>query len=309
MNHKRKNMPKNLLVLLNILLLSMLVACNLAPVSSLSQPTIDIETVVPSFPTPTSNRLPFSAPVVDNIRTIFARGQMLGNQPNVFAKVGDSITVSRHFLTGFGIGTYNLGSYSELQPVIDFYSQIRARDSNSFANTSLAAGEGWAAWAVLDNEMADEICAGYSPLECEYNYLRPSLAIIMYGTNDVGYRSEADYYADLTRIVQISANKGIVPILSTIPNRPDEAERTLRFNAIVQQIAEENALPIMDFYGATIDLPNFGLTFDNVHPSAPAYEAGGAFAFTSQNLQYGYTQRNLLALEILHAMMQVLDLP
>lgn len=313
MNPKGKSVPKHLLIAINGLLLLVLMGCNLAPVDSQSEPSIDIEVNTPSHPSQEpsqpENNLPFSEAVIEQIRTIFALGQVLGNQPNVFAKVGDSITVSRHFLYGFGLGNYQLGEYSYLQPVIDFYRQGHARDNNSFANSSLAAGEGWAAWGVLDASMADEsLCAGMTPLECEYNWLKPSVALIMYGTNDVGYRNETDYYADLTEVVQTTMNRGIIPILSTIPNRPDEAERVLRFNAIVRQIAEENALPLMDFYSATIALNNYGLTFDNVHPSAPSAEIGGASALMPVNLQYGYTQRNLLALQALYAVMLALDL-
>jgi hypothetical protein len=312
MSHKGESVTKRAFVLYCGLLLLFLMGCNLVPVNSQSEPSITVVVNTPSHPinepTPPHNRFPLSEEVIENVRTIFAHGQMLGNQPNVFAKVGDSITVSRHFLYGFGLGTYNLGEYSDLQPVVDFYSRALARDNNSFANSSLAAGEGWAAWGVLDASMADESCGGYSPLDCEYRNLRPSVALIMYGTNDVGYRSETDYYEDLSAIVRITIDRGIVPILSTIPNRPDEGERVVRFNEIVRQLAEENRLPVMDFYSATINLPNYGLTFDNVHPSAPSYEQGGAAALLPANLDYGYTQRNLLALEALQAIMNALDL-
>jgi hypothetical protein len=298
MRHKGGSVSTRTFIFFCGLLLLFLIGCNLAPVNSQSEPTILIETSVPSSPTnepASSSRLQLSEDVAQNVREIFARGQVFGNQPNVFAKVGDSITVSRHFLYAFGLGSYNLGEYNDLQAVVDFYSYAMARDNNSFANSSLAAGEGWAAWGVLDSSMAADSCGGYNPLECEYRNLRPSVALIMYGTNDVGYRSESDYYQDLSEIVRITMDRGIVPVLSTIPNRPDDAT--------------ENLLPVMDFYGATINLPNYGLTFDNVHPSAPSYEQGGAAAFLPANLEYGYTQRNLLALEALQAIMFALDLP
>lgn len=311
MRHKGESVSKRVFISLSIMQLLVLLACNLVSVTSQSETLVIIETDVQNtlLPTPTALSLPAPEPVIEQMRTIFARGQVLGNQANVFAKVGDSITVSRNFLTGFGLNNYDLGAYSYLQPVIDFYSEARARDNNSFANSSLAAGEGWAAWAALDAEMADEKCGSDSPLECEYRFLRPAVALIMYGTNDVGYRSASDFYADLTQIVAITLDKGIIPILSTIPNRPDVAENSLRFNAIIQQIAEENNLLVMDFYSASINLPNFGLTHDNVHPSAPSGAIGGAFRFRGENLQYGYTQRNLLALEALHTVMLALDLP
>jgi hypothetical protein len=313
MNHKEKSLSKRAFIFSSGLLLLVLMACNLVPVNSQSEPSIAVETTTPSHPgelTPQSNPdIPLSEAVTEQLQAIFARGQLLGNQANVFAKVGDSITVSQNFLYGFGLGSYNLGEYSYLQSVVDFYGQAIARDSNSFANTSLAAAEGWAAWAVLDASMGDEIaCPGVRPLNCEYNSLRPSVALIMFGTNDVGYRTEEDYYADLSAIVAISIEQGIIPVLSTIPNRPDQAERVIRFNEIVRQIANENAIPLMDFYSATITLPNSGLSFDNLHPSSPSAEIGAATALLPANLQFGYTQRNVLALEALHAVMLALGL-
>jgi hypothetical protein len=313
MNNKEKSLSKHAFIFAGSLLLLALMGCNLAPVDSQSEPSIAVETTTPSQLgelTPLASiDIPLSEPVIAQIQAIFARGQLLGNQPDVFAKVGDSITVSHHFLYGFGLGTYNLGDYDYLQPVIDFYGQATARDNNSFANSSLAAVEGWGAWAALETGKGDEIaCAGQKPLECEYDWLRPSVALIMYGTNDVGYRTEEAYYADLSAIVAISMERGIIPILSTIPNRPDEAERTVRFNEIVRLVANENAIPLMELYSATINLPNYGLTFDYVHPSAPSAEIGGATSLLPANLQYGYTQRNLLALEALYAVMLSLDL-
>jgi hypothetical protein len=313
MIRKEKSLSKRAIFVISGILLFALMGCNLAPVNSQSEGRVIVQTMTPSHPsnlTPQSNvDIPLSEDVVNQLREIFARGQLLGNQPNVFAKVGDSITVSTHFLYGFGQGNYNLGEYGYLQPVIDFYGQAIARDNNSFANTSLAAVEGWGAWAVLDNTMADaSACTGISPLDCEYSYLRPSVAIIMYGTNDVGYRTEEAYYNDLSTIVRISIERGIIPILSTIPNRPDQANRVIRFNEIVHQVAQENAIPVMEYYSATISLPNYGLTFDNVHPSSPSSEIGGAAALLPANLQFGYTQRNLLALQALYAVMLSLEL-
>jgi hypothetical protein len=313
MIRKEKSLSKRAFIMAAGLLLLTLMGCNLAPVNSQSEGNIIVQTTTPSHPgnlTPQFNPdIPLPEAVVNRIREIFARGQLLGNQPNIFAKVGDSITVSHHFLYGFGQGNYNLGDYSYLQPVVDFYTQSIARDNNSFANSSLAATEGWAAWAVLDRSMSDaSACAGLSPLECEYSWLRPSVAIIMYGTNDVGYRTEESYYSDLSSIVRISIERGIIPILSTIPNRPDQAQRVIRFNEIVHQVANENTIPVMEYYSATISLPNYGLTFDNVHPSSPSSGLGGAAALLPANLQFGYTQRNLLALQSLYAVMLALEL-
>ena len=143
--------------------------------------------------TPLQPAFPLAASVTERVRVIYTVGQALGNRANVFSKVGDSISVSRSFLGPVGEGRYQLGDHGYLQPVIDHFSAAPARQGNSFENRSLAAGEGWAAWAALDPQFADAaLCApGETPLACEYRLTRPAFALIMFGTNDAGYRSAA----------------------------------------------------------------------------------------------------------------------
>jgi hypothetical protein len=239
--------------------------------------------------------------VEERVRLIYTVGQALGNRSNVFSKVGDSITASPSFLGPIGEGRYQLVDYGYLQPVIDHFSAAPAREGNSFLNSSLAAGVGWAAWAALDPEFADEtICApGETPLECEYRMTRPAFALIMFGTNDVGYRSAAEFGGDLRRIVEVSESMGVIPILSTIPNRPDMPQQVAAFNQIIETVAATRAVPLWDYYAALQGLPNGGLAWDNLHPSSPPEWYADAANFHPQNLSYGYVVRNLTALQML----------
>ncbi|HLA44834.1 MAG TPA: SH3 domain-containing protein, partial [Aggregatilineales bacterium] len=94
------------------------------------------------------------AGVVSNItgksNEIFANGQARGNRANVFSKVGDSLTVATYTLYPVGWGQYNLRGYGNLQSVVNYFSSATARDSNSYANTSLAADNGWTSADILD---------------------------------------------------------------------------------------------------------------------------------------------------------------
>lgn len=245
------------------------------------------------------------APIEENLRRIYLWGQTQGARADVFSKVGDSITVSVNFLHAIGEGTYQLGGHGYLQAVIDHYAVANAREGNSFRNPSLAAAEGWAAWAVLDPDFASSACLpGELPIECEYRLVRPSVAIIMFGTNDVGYRSPQQYRADLTRILEISYERGIIPLFSTIPNRPDVTQNVLIFNDIVREIGATYRLPIIDYGAATFGLPNYGLSRDNVHPSSPPTGYAGSAVFTPANLRYGYVVRNLVTLQALDTIWQ-----
>lgn len=251
--------------------------------------------------TPAQQPLPLAQSVTERVRVIYTIGQALGNRTNVFSKVGDSITVSPSFLGPVGEGRYQLGDYSYLQPVIDHFSSTAARLGNSFQNPSLAAGEGWAAWAALDPQFADAAaCApGETPLACEYRVTRPAFALIMFGTNDAGYRSAAEFELDLRRIIEVSEQSGVVPILSTIPERPDVPQQIAQFNQIIASVAAARMIPLWDYHAALAGLPNSGLTWDNVHPSSPPEWYADAADFRPHNLRYGYVIRNLTALQML----------
>lgn len=247
---------------------------------------------------------PLPNPVIANIKRIYAIGQTRGNRARVFSKVGDSISLSANFLGPVGDGLYYLGEYAYLKPVIDYFSATNARAGNSFNNRSLAAGVGWAAWAMFDPSLADSrYCQPEeTPLACEYRVVRPSIALIMLGTNDVGYRSVGEYRSDLLRIVRVSEQMGVIPVLSTIPDRPDVGDKVNEFNAVVIEIARQRNLPVWDYAAAMRLLPNNGLAKDNVHPSSPPNWYDAAADFHPRNLVYGYVVRNLTALKMLYSL-------
>ncbi len=236
--------------------------------------------------------------------SIFRSGQRLGNRADVFSKVGDSITVASDVFDPLGRRTYNLGAYTSLQPVIDFYLRTTARNQNSFANTSLAAGSGWTTATVLDPNFASpsECQQGETPLACEYRLTKPAVALIMFGSNDVRFLDGGTYAANLQRIVQISKDAGVIPVISTIPTRIGYEAQVDQFNGIVREIARTNAIPLWDYHAAMSGLPNSGLGGDGLHPSASPSGYAGAADFNGENLQAGYVIRNLTALQVLNAL-------
>ncbi len=239
--------------------------------------------------------------ITEHARQLFLFGQSLGNRPGVFSKVGDSITASTEFLNPIGYGDYNLRGHSNLQPVIDYFSQAIARDANSFASTSLAAKVGWPAQAVLSPKAADlnDCLPGESPLVCEYRWVRPSVALIMLGTNDVPGTSEDRYERHMREVIEISIEMGVVPVVSTLPpiHRAGTEGRVELLNGVVTKLAHEYEIPLWDYWSALKGLPDDGLISDGVHPSAAPNSAD----FTPENLQYGMTVRNLTALQALDA--------
>lgn len=246
-----------------------------------------------------------------NARDIFARGQQMGNRAGVFAKVGDSITVAPHMLQPISRGWYNLDRFDYLQAAIDYFSQTPASDVDSFGHTSVAAQVGWSTVTVLDPAYADpDVCLpGESPLLCEYRRVQPAIALIMFGTNDVGIMTAATYRAHLEKIVALSVDAGVLPVISTIPPRVGFEDEVARFNQIVREIARDHDVPLWDYGRVMAAVGDFGLDEDGVHPSISPRGVEDSADFRPSNLYYGYVLRNLVALHALDALLHQVIAP
>jgi uncharacterized protein YraI len=238
-------------------------------------------------------------------REIFRRGQVLGNRADVFAKVGDSISYSNFFLHPIADGGLQLYGYTYLQPVIDYFSRTPARTHNSFGNDSVATGGGWNSYDVLNpSRNVPGICQpGETPLACEYRVIKPAVALIMLGTNDVAYLSGDEFVTNLRQIIQISRDMGVIPVLSSIPDNlssPAMTARAQSFNALIRSVAISSGTPFWDYWLALQNLPNKGLGGDGIHPSYNT-ATGETAIFSPDQLIYGYNMRNLTALMVLDA--------
>ncbi len=224
---------------------------------------------------------------------IYQRGQALGRDPRVVSKVGDCISDNEHFLSPFGLGRYNLGRYSDLQGVVNHFHA-------SLALTSLAAYNGLVTDAVLDPLFANPLACqeGESPLRCEYRVHNPSVAVIMFGAQDMLFVSAEDFERNLRQIVHESVQAGVVPILSTFPGNLAHWERAVQYNQIVVRVALDYDVPLMNFWRALYALPNRGLNADGRHLSLPLTTSGD---LSEANLQRGYPLRNLVTLQALDA--------
>jgi hypothetical protein len=250
--------------------------------------------------------------VIDHIRAIYAQGQRMRNRGDVFAKIGDSITVNDNFLHPIGYGVYDLGEYGYLYDVIEHFDARALYNRSSFNRVSVAAGVGWSAWAALNPEYATpDLCDPEErPLDCEYRLIRPSLALIMFGTNEVSYMDTSIYIGHISRIIDLSEERGVIPIISTLPDRHAWEDKIARWNDQLRDLAAERQIPLWDYAAALRDLPAHGLGHDGVHPSFPPdgwFER--AALFDPEHLQYGYNVRNLTALQILDRVWRAVDVP
>jgi LysM repeat protein len=234
---------------------------------------------------------PYLSDLSPRVFQIFQAGQARGNRANAFAVVGDSNSQHPAFLKPFSQGNYNLGSYVYLQATVDFFRE-------SFGHESVAAAGGFNTAKVLDPAHAPPGCNGLSPLECEYNRVRPSIALILLGTGD--QHSWRDFEANYRRIVEITINAGVIPVLIT---KADDLEATEGgapygyINSKIAQIAREYQVPLLNLRQVVVRLPGRGMLWDGFHYNYPEDERSAWF--TPEYLQYGYNQRNLTALQVL----------
>ena len=294
------------------------------PVPSALAPTVALPTIVsPQLP-PLEAFNPASVGGIDlagypiipeisaNARAIYQTGLARGNNPAVFSKLGDCMTENPYFLVTFAEGDYELGPYPGLADVISHYSQAPARtenwDKNSFATVGLAAASGFNIAGPLDATWADPAWCkgGESPAACEYRWAQPSIAVIMFGTNDVAYTDAATYNYFLRTLVAETIDHGVLPLLNTFPTRPEDPVKSLLLNRIVVSVAEDYDVPLINLNRALEPLPHQGVDpNDTIHLSVPADQQ--VDYFTEAHLQSGFTMRNLVTLQALQAVLDAVD--
>jgi hypothetical protein len=145
--------------------------------------------------------------------------------------------------------------------------------------------------------------------------LNPEVAVIMFGSNDVGQTEVTEYERRMREVVQRCLRNGTVVLLTTAPPRSGLLEKSRLFADAVRKIAREERLPLIDYCAEILArrpadwngaLPQFKdlpgneyqvptlIARDGVHPSNPKrYEND----FSSEGLrQNGFALRNYLTL-------------
>jgi hypothetical protein len=228
---------------------------------------------------------PITADIASALRSI-AGGR------ETFSKMGDSITVDPSFLHCFAGSNVDLDG----RPLQDTLDRL---GPDPFARDSECATSGWSANAPLAGDP--------SPLDRELAANMPRLGVVMYGTNDVGFRDIETYARNMIEITDTMIARGAIPILSSIPPRDDDATigaRVPRWNLVVRSIAQSRGVPFVDLHRELLPLVDHGLASDGVHPRA---FSGGACVLTAEGLTRGTNVRNLVSLEALDRALAALD--
>ena len=251
---------------------------------------------------PAAPRTSVLSGVTPDLEKVYLAGLAMGNNPHSFSKIGDCETFNPEFLQPVDQGQYGLGNYNYVGDVIPYFS-------GSFSHVGVAAVNGLELHSILDPFWADKnVCTtDESPLACEYRLHKPSVALIMARTSSYGNGPGSQFDQDLRKLVQVSLDHGVIPVLSTLAWQAGAHPSPEEMNATIRQVAADTHVPLWDFWVTTESLPNRGVddTFHLTEPS-PAYLAT---YFTGTNLNFGMTRRNLEALQVLHELLDQVLLP
>lgn len=244
---------------------------------------------------------PLTPYIADRLRTI--RNGNMGADDLVLMKVGDSNSVNNNMVKCFAEpAKVNLDGRTELQATIDYFNMKLVAGAPSFARDSLATEVGrTASWAISGNP---------SPMAQEISAINPRFALVSYGTNDMQQGATHlsalfPFYDNYTALLDELMGQGIIPIVTGLPPRGDNATATdwaHTYNDVSRAIAEARQVPYIDLLQATEDLPSMGLVGDGLHGNAAP---DGACVFTDGGLDYGFNMRNYLTIDTLDRVRRV----
>ena len=142
----------------------------------------------------------------------------------------------------------------------------------------------------------------------------PEVAMIMFGTNDLGALTAEQYEMKYRDVVKKCLDNGTVVIMQTIPPRHGHDAKAKVFASIQKKVAYELNVPVSDYYNAIMTrrpddwdgaLPKFKgegseyevptlVARDGIHPSNPKTWAGDYSAEGLKN--NGFVLRNYMTL-------------
>jgi hypothetical protein len=222
-------------------------------------------------------------------------------QDNVFIKVGGTTTASTNFLQCFS-GADLMAVPPELEATRAFFQAVLVDMTTPFTRVSQAA---MMAWSSVD------LTTG-TPVATELAALNPRFAHVLVGTHDLASAQPGAMFTfadNLLDIVDQLIAAGTVPILSTLPQRGDMADKAAyvpRYNAVIRGVAQGRQIPLVDLELALRDKPMAGLgpdaidlsVFNSAMADRPCY-------FDEVGLMAGYNVRNLESLVALDRAKQV----
>ena len=152
----------------------------------------------------------------------------------VFAGFGDSITVSRAFW-------FTMRYHAEKGPP-EMVEAFRLVNDYMIEDCWDRKGPQYGNQGRMTIRWADE------NIDTWLKNLKPEVANIMFGTNDLSSLEVEEYETKTRRVVQKCLAGGTIVILNTAPPRHRRAEKAAVFAEAVRKIARELKVPLVDYH-------------------------------------------------------------
>lgn len=222
-------------------------------------------------------------------------------QPGTLALFGDSITISLAFWAPL-----------EWEPKAMNPAMSRAYHKvKDYMNPQC-----WRQWRGPDygNEGRMTIRWAHTNVDGWLKKLNPEVAVLMFGSNDVGGLEAAEYEQKTREVVRRCLRHGTIVLLTTMPPHSGRFEKSRQFAEAARKIAREEQVPLVDYFAAILErrpedwngtLPQFKetpgdvyqvptlISRDGVHPSNPRAFSDYSEASLRRN---GFALRNYLTL-------------
>jgi len=247
---------------------------------------------------------PATSPVADRywvepMKKVHAR---FTGRNGTFAHFGDSITVSMAYWSPLRWSQKNLDP--------------EARRAWELVNGYMVR-ECWDKWKGPEygNTGMMTIRWAHDNIDRWLQKLNPEVALMMFGTNDLGSVKIDEYEARTREVVRRCLDNGTIMILSTIPPKSGRLAQCRQFAEVVLKVGREMNVPVIDYFGECLrrrpddwdgTLPKFRdtpgdvyqvltlISRDGVHPSNPKQYMGD---FSEEALNNnGFSLRTYLSL-------------
>jgi lysophospholipase L1-like esterase len=110
--------------------------------------------------------------------------------------------------------------------------------------------EGWGRGrgAKFGNEGGTTIRWAHDNVATWLKEMNPEVAIILFGTNDLGALPEKEYAEKTAEVVDRCLKNGTVVILTTPPPRSGMLEKSKQFAEAVRRVAKDKKVPLIDYH-------------------------------------------------------------
>ena len=209
------------------------------------------------------------------------------------ARFGDSITYSGAFFKPMQWPFTN--TTTEEQAALDWLKAYMLPACWTWQDDAVAYGNGCYSGTMSSWPLQTDQAPPATNINHWLNKLKPELAVVMWGTNDLGPMDVTTYTNNMRQVIQACKTYGTIPLLTTIPPRRSYDAKSAQFAQAMRDLAIEQQVPLIDYNQEVLTRQPTTwdgtlISGDGVHPS---YNGTTAQDFSQASLNSnGYLLRN-----------------